>query len=438
MQEEYTQVYDVIVIGSGAGGATVAREMAKKDYKVAVFEWGEDNTPNRGLFTSPFVFFGGTKHRKDAFLRSRGTPKIDIVRAITTGGSTMIYGGVSWDPPYNLFKRYGIDLEEEVNEIKNEICVKCLEDNQIGTGGKIISDAAIKLGLKWEKISRFFIDSNKFKQTSYLFGDKTGARWDARVWIKEVQGKSLFLYNNSFCKKVIIDSNKAIGVIIENSKKEEKEFHGRIIIISAGGIGSSVILKNSNINCGEGIFVDPYVVAFGYIDYANIYTEVTRQSGILIDEKISIGDSILPPPAYMKMIASNKKFKKLFNKKRCLSLLIEIDDEVNGIIDEHGNIIKSLSESDIEKLDKGKEIAKSILKTAGANDIWFSNIAGVHPGGACRVGTVVDSDLATDIENLYVCDASVLPESMAIPPAMSIMCLGKRLAKHLSQKYKKI
>ena len=140
----------------------------------------------------------------------------------------------------------------------------------------------------------------------------------------------------------------------------------------------------------------------------------------------------------MKMIASNKKFKKLFNKKRCLSLLIEIDDEVNGIIDEHGNIIKSLSESDIEKLDKGKEIAKSILKTAGANDIWFSNIAGVHPGGACRVGTVVDSDLATDIENLYVCDASVLPESMAIPPAMSIMCLGKRLAKHLSQKYKKI
>ena len=76
----------------------------------------------------------------------------------------MVYGGVSWDPPYNLFKKYGIDLEEEANEIKKEICVKCLEDNQIETGGKIISDAAIKLGLKWEKISRFFIDSNKFKQ----------------------------------------------------------------------------------------------------------------------------------------------------------------------------------------------------------------------------------------------------------------------------------
>jgi len=44
----------------------------------------------------------------------------------------------------------------------------------------------------------------------------------------------------------------------------------------------------------------------------------------------------------------------------------------------------------------------------------------------------VDTDLKTAIDNLYVCDCSVMPEAWGLPPTFSLIALGKRLAKHLA------
>ncbi|WP_028319200.1 GMC family oxidoreductase N-terminal domain-containing protein [Desulfobulbus elongatus] len=427
------QKQDIIVVGSGAGGATVAKEMAERGYRVSIVEWGRDNPPKGGPFAHPLRFFGGRKKRAHAFLKTEGEPQIEIVRAITTGGSTLVYGGVSWDPPLKLFEKYGVDIKNELDSVKNEIIIRPLAPSEMGAAGKRIRDAAIRVGLNWQNIDRFFLDPEKFRQSSYLFGDRTGARWDARVWIKRAINRGAVVYNEHYCEKLIIKSGKVIGIQTITAQGTKKEFFADVVVVAAGGIGSPVILNHSGVKAGEGIFVDPYVVAVGYLDRAVTGAEVTRQAGILLhDDGVAFGDASLPPQAYMKLIVSNKKINKMFSRNKCLSLLVEIDDDISGGIDSAGKIKKTLSVNDLAKLDKGKEIATSILEAAGAKDIWFSKIAGVHPGGACKIGTVVDANLSTCIENLYVCDASVLPESMAIPPVMSILCLGKRLARHLS------
>jgi len=59
-------------------------------------------------------------------------------------------------------------------------------------------------------------------------------------------------------------------------------------------------------------------------------------------------------------------------------------------------------------------------------------VRGAHPGGTARIGDVVDHDLQTRIHNLYVCDASTFPEALARPTVLTIIGLGKRLAKQLS------
>jgi choline dehydrogenase-like flavoprotein len=41
--------YDFIIIGSGPGGATVAKELSQKKKKVCILEWG-DNDPLTGSF----------------------------------------------------------------------------------------------------------------------------------------------------------------------------------------------------------------------------------------------------------------------------------------------------------------------------------------------------------------------------------------------------
>jgi choline dehydrogenase-like flavoprotein len=49
-----------------------------------------------------------------------------------------------------------------------------------------------------------------------------------------------------------------------------------------------------------------------------------------------------------------------------------------------------------------------------------------------RVGDALDADLRSEIENLYVCDCSVIPEPWGLPPTFTLIALGKRLAKHLT------
>ena len=39
----------------------------------------------------------------------------------------------------------------------------------------------------------------------------------------------------------------------------------------------------------------------------------------------------------------------------------------------------------------------------------------------------------TRVKNLYVCDASVLPKAPGLPPILTIVALGKHLAKHLAE-----
>ena len=54
---------------------------------------------------------------------------------------------------------------------------------------------------------------------------------------------------------------------------------------------------------------------------------------------------------------------------------------------------------------------------------------GGHNGAAAAIGVVVDKNLQTKIDNLFVCDASVLPESPGLPPMLTIMAVAKWFAK---------
>ena len=47
------------------------------------------------------------------------------------------------------------------------------------------------------------------------------------------------------------------------------------------------------------------------------------------------------------------------------------------------------------------------------------------------VGSVVGKDLQTEVNNLFVCDASVLPKAPGMPPILTITALAKWLAKIL-------
>jgi choline dehydrogenase-like flavoprotein len=92
---------------------------------------------------------------------------------------------------------------------------------------------------------------------------------------------------------------------------------------------------------------------------------------------------------------------------------------------------KKLTKEDRLKLDKGTEHARRVLKNAGATDIYRGWMFAAHPGGTAKIGEHLDTNLKTKFDNLYVCDCSVIPQELGLPPTTTILSLGKRLAKHL-------
>ncbi|WP_084312861.1 GMC family oxidoreductase N-terminal domain-containing protein [Desulfobulbus elongatus] len=435
MTNTETMTTEVVVVGSGPGGAAVARKLSAAGRRVLILEWGDDNPPEPGLFPNPTRYFGGLRLMKHSIMKTSSAPVMKMVRGLTTGGSTMMYAGVCEEAPPEKFAAHGIDLDDEIRAIKKDIVIRPLADEQLGEKARMLAQSARQLGLPWKNCDRFFLDPAKFRQGSLFMGDRTGARWDARRWVLDAVGHGATLLNGTRCEKVLIEQNRAIGVQAVDRNKGALRIQADTVVLAAGGIGSPQILRNSGLaEAGQSLCNDPYLIAFGYVGKDRRLSgrgESNRQAGVLLDGGVTLADATVPGMVYMQMLKEQGIRGRMFAGRQALSLLVEIADDSDGSLDAEGGICKHLTARDLEKLEYGKRVARDILQHAGARDIWFSRIAAVHPAGTCRIGEIVDADLKTRFDNVYVADASVLPESLAVPPVLTILALGGRLAGHL-------
>jgi choline dehydrogenase-like flavoprotein len=118
---------------------------------------------------------------------------------------------------------------------------------------------------------------------------------------------------------------------------------------------------------------------------------------------------------------------------KMLGIMIKLKDDTSGGVYPDGKISKPLTSGDEQSLNSANEVCKKILIEAGADkaSIFMTPFRGTHPSGTVRVGEMLDINLQTEAQGLYVCDASVFPESLDRPTVLTIIGLGKRLAKHL-------
>ena len=88
---------------------------------------------------------------------------------------------------------------------------------------------------------------------------------------------------------------------------------------------------------------------------------------------------------------------------------------------------------DRQRLAAARAVSEKILIEAGADpdDIFMTPLRGTHPSGTVRLGAMLNQDLQTEIKGLYVCDASTFPRALGQPTVLTIIGLGKRLARHL-------
>ena len=144
-------------------------------------------------------------------------------------------------------------------------------------------------------------------------------------------------------------------------------------------------------------------------------------------------DGFILAPHYSSILLS--KLSHLgFQDKDILGIMVKIRDESSGRVDEKG-VVKNNTSHDMGLLAEGSSLAGAILTEGGVDpDTLVSTPArGAHPGGTAAIGEVVDKNLETEVEGLYVCDASVFPRAPGAPPVLTILALAKKLAKHISK-----
>ncbi len=422
---------DVVVVGSGPGGATVARQLAKGGKDVLLLEKGRDQKI-RGSHLQALSYIDkmGLNYTEEG---------LNVVRALTTGGSTVTYCGSATEPPEWLKTKYGIDVKKYLEETMDELELRPLPDEVVGSAGMRILGAANDLGYHFEKM-RKFIDPEKCRMRcggTCMLGCPHGAKWTAREYIKDMLGAGGELVTRADVQHVTTEDGVATGVLAL-TPKGMLHVQADAVIMSAGGIGTPSILQRSGLHeAGIGMFVDPLVFVSGVSKYRGNCQGPPMSVGTyeFLEEGILLSDLIDPWLLWLIMTALRNPSKLLnfLSYRQQLSLMVKIGDERKGFISLDGRISKPLTRQDRHRLNRGAAISREILIKAGCDPatIMVGPVRGAHPGATARIGEVVDRNLETRIKNLYVSDASVLPEALDRPVVLSLICLAKRLSDHL-------
>jgi choline dehydrogenase-like flavoprotein len=119
---------------------------------------------------------------------------------------------------------------------------------------------------------------------------------------------------------------------------------------------------------------------------------------------------------------------------KMLGIMTKTTDDAVGTVHPNGDVSKRVTKNDEIRLKEGSAISREILIKAGADpkSIVVSKVQGAHPGGTAAIGKVVNTDLQTRVDGLFVCDASVMPAAPGLPPILTIVALAKYLAGRLT------
>jgi choline dehydrogenase-like flavoprotein len=293
---------DVVVVGSGPGGATVARQLSKAGKRVLLLEKGRD-VKRVGSHLSALLY-------ADKMGLSWTEEGLNIVRALTTGGSTVMYCGSATEPPEWLKTQYGIDVTSYSDETIKELDLQPLPDDSVGTAGMRLMESANDLGYRFEKL-RKFINPQKCRMRcggTCMLGCPYGAKWTAREYIREAVNAGAELIPRADVQHVRIEDGVARGVVAF-TPQGVLEVDAEVVIIGAGGLGTPSILQKSGLDeAGIGMFIDPLVLVTGVSKYRGNSQGPPMSVGTyeFLEEGILLSDLIDPWGLWLIMAQSLK------------------------------------------------------------------------------------------------------------------------------------
>lgn len=423
----------VIIVGTGAGGATVAKELANL-YDVVIVEAGREFQPFKanlsgleklrktGLFFDERqiqLLFPSMKIRKTA-------DKMVLVNGIATGGTTTLSTGNALRMDKDL-KAIGIHLNDEFNELFEEVPISIEHHKKWRSATKRLFDICHKMGFEPQITPKMGLYHHCIQCGRCVLGCPQGVKWDSRKFLQIALKNGARLMTGACVIKVAIRNGSAVGVHIEKNWRR-RFLPADLVILAAGGFGTPVILHNSGIKCEPKLFVDPVLCVAAEWHDAMLNREIPMP--FFIQQK----HFMVSPYFDHLSFYFNRDWR--VPARRILSLMIKLADENNGSI-RGKKINKKLLKIDRDRLQKGIELCTEILLQFGVTrkHIFLGTINAGHPGGMLPLTkqSAITFHPEALPNNLYVADATLFPRSQGNPPILTIMAMAKRVS-HMCKK----
>ena len=430
-----------IVVGSGAGGAMAARELAAT-FEVTVLEEGPEFKPfdhdlgrlarmrSTGLFVDPRMI----RALFPAMRMRMAADRMALVCGAATGGTTTLATGNALRCDDALLQ-LGIDLGPEFGALLAELPVSTDHERRWRPVTRELFSACDKLGLKPTVTPKLVDYSRCVRCGRCVLGCPTGAKWDSRDHLRQAIARGARVLTGTKVERVLLggsgqETSRATGVVVRR-RGRTRFLPADLVVLAAGGFGTPAILRSSGLATQDRLFVDPVLCV------------AAPAEGSFSDQEVPMpffteGDGYIISPYFDYL---SFFFERSWKRPGCdiVSLMIKLADTESGSVSGRGKVTKALSARDRQRLAAATESCVEILGSLGArrDSIFLGMLNAGHPGGTVPLtGRERDQLHSDDLpRNIYVADASLLPRSLGKPPSLTIMALAMRVAEVCKERF---
>ncbi len=463
--------FDVVVVGSGAGGGVVAGELAQRGRDVLLLEAG-------GHYTAASFTRWEAKANLELFwpLRFAPLPDGDVVAFLAgrcVGGTTTINTKVAlrahdrdvekWHAASGLTRDgdepfTASDLAPYYDRVEQALGVR--ERTDWPKSVRTVEPAFRELGAPLEAVHAY-TDANCQKCGSCLQGCATNAgKSTMNTYIADALARGLLeLRDRASVERILVEDGTATGVEYVDAAGERHVVHANAVVVAGGALNTPQLLLRSGLTSpaiGRYLGLHPVRLVYGLFDEpqdAHMVYPITAHSmahqhdedGGFVIEATTIQDPIgfattlrdeNGPLWGQPLVDAVRKFR------HWTGVLAMVNDENNGTVavDDNGaeQFGVDFQPSEQSRLDASLDFSREVLLAAGATRICWTGIASTHVQGSARMGddpsrSVVDRNgEAHEVKRLFVGDASLIPRTLSVNPSLTIMALATRLADHLA------
>jgi choline dehydrogenase-like flavoprotein len=464
---------DAIVIGSGAGGAFCARELARAGLETLILEEGErwDSARIRG--SHPLRRFAGL-YRDGGSTIALGHPAVALPIGRAVGGTTVVNSGTCYRPPDEVIEEWrsehglGLangDLDERLADVEETISTGPVPLDVMGRNGRLVLEGAAKLGLESGPLIRNAPGCRGACQCALGCPNnaKSGVHLNALPQACEAGAR---IVTGARVERVLTENGAAAGVRVRRSDGSTLEIRAPRVIVAAGTTETPPLLRRSGLGShprlGKGMSVHPAIGVGGrFEELVTPWEGVLQSAGV---EEWHAGRGILleatsTPPGMGSMMLpgfGDALIGEIGRADRMASLGVMIADGPSGAVHGSGRPLLSyrISREDSARLCEGVGHAAKVLLAAGAYEVEFGgghaplhddaevdraiasldlrtlHLAAFHPTGTAAAGsdaarhpTGPDGRLR-GVEGVWVGDASIIPSCPTVNPQLSIMSLA--------------